>query len=79
MKNVNRRFPSNFNTKVNLIILVFILVMKLLILAEVNSTIRPMQLSNDEFVRILYAYKAICTDYPELEKYDFRGPKVVET
>lgn len=46
---------------------------KLLALAELPPTITPIQLSNEEFVRILYSYKALCADYPEVEEYDFRG------
>lgn len=51
--------------------------MKLLVLAEISSTVRPFQLSNEELVRILYAYKTLLKDYPEVEEYDFRGPRII--
>lgn len=49
--------------------------MKLLTLAELHQTLKPMHLSNEELVRILYSYRALCVDYPGVEAYDFRGPR----
>lgn len=49
--------------------------MKLLTLAELDATLKPMHLSNEELVRILYSYKVLCAEYPGVEIYDFRGPR----
>ncbi|XP_072397759.1 dimethyladenosine transferase 1, mitochondrial [Diabrotica undecimpunctata] len=48
---------------------------KLLQLAEVDPTTRPFQISNEEFVRIFYAYNLLCEENPGLENYDSRAPK----
>ncbi|CAG9855879.1 unnamed protein product [Phyllotreta striolata] len=48
---------------------------KLLQLAEIDPTIRPFQISNEEFVRIFYAYKILCEERPDLINYDSRAPK----
>ncbi|XP_072397188.1 mitochondrial dimethyladenosine transferase 1-like [Diabrotica undecimpunctata] len=48
---------------------------KLLHLAEVDPTTRPFQISNEEFVRIFYAYNLLCEENPGLENYDSRAPK----
>lgn len=52
--------------------------MKLLTLAELSPTVRPFQLSNQEFVKILYSYKVLCEDHPGVEDYNFRGPRPKE-
>lgn len=52
--------------------------MKLLTLTELSETVRPFQLSNAEFVRILYAYKVLCEDYPEIAHYNFRAPRATQ-
>ncbi|XP_050295552.1 dimethyladenosine transferase 1, mitochondrial [Anthonomus grandis grandis] len=49
----------------------------LLLLSEVKPTARPFQLTNEEFVRICYAYKCLCDEHPHLEEYDFRMPKAM--
>ncbi|XP_044269876.1 dimethyladenosine transferase 1, mitochondrial [Tribolium madens] len=51
------------------------LVLKLFALADVDSRIRPFEITNEEFARICYAYKVICEEHPEIESYDFRAPK----
>ncbi|KAJ8975707.1 hypothetical protein NQ317_018981 [Molorchus minor] len=44
-------------------------------LADLDYTIRPFQISNEEFGRLCYAYKVICENHPGLEDYDSRAPK----
>lgn len=48
---------------------------KLFHLADVDYTIRPFEITNEEFVRICYAYKVICENHPGIEDYDSRAPK----
>lgn len=56
----------------------FLLVMKLLTLSELQATSRPMQLSNAEYVNILYAYKLLCEEFPSIEDFDFRAPRQIK-
>lgn len=49
--------------------------LKLFTIADIDPTIRPFQLSNEEFARLAYAYKALSQEYPEILEYDFRAPK----
>ncbi|XP_017780330.1 PREDICTED: dimethyladenosine transferase 1, mitochondrial [Nicrophorus vespilloides] len=49
---------------------------KLFQLADVDSRARPFEITNEEFARICYAYKIICDEHPNVETYNFRGPKI---
>lgn len=53
------------------------LAQKLLVLAEINPTTKAFELSNEDFVRLCYAYKMVCDDYPELAEFDHRMPRVL--
>nr|XP_023013667.1 dimethyladenosine transferase 1, mitochondrial [Leptinotarsa decemlineata] len=68
IRGAERLFPEDMREYLGL---------KLLKLAEVPPTTRPFQISNEEFVRIFYAYKIICEEHPGIEDYDSRGPKLV--
>lgn len=48
---------------------------KLFEVADVDYQARPFEITNEEFVRICYAYKLFCDQYPEIESYDSRAPK----
>lgn len=67
LRGIERLFPENLREELGV---------KLCKLADIDPTTRPFQISNEEFVRILYAYKVICEDHPGLEQYDFRAPKI---
>lgn len=45
------------------------------VMAEVESTKRPYQLTNEELVRLCYAYKSICDENLDILEYNYRGPK----
>lgn len=47
---------------------------KLFHLADIDPQIRPFQISNEEYARLCYAYKALVEEYPYIELYDFRQP-----
>ncbi|XP_066142655.1 mitochondrial dimethyladenosine transferase 1 [Euwallacea fornicatus] len=49
---------------------------KMIVLAEIDPTTRSFQLTNEDFVHICYAYKLLCEEYPQLEEFNFRMPKV---
>lgn len=36
---------------------------------------RPFEITNEEFARLCYAYKALCDEYPSIVHYDFRAAK----
>lgn len=44
-------------------------------LADIDPVTRPFQLANTEFSRLCHAYNEIIQKHPELEHYDYRGPK----
>ncbi|XP_063931012.1 dimethyladenosine transferase 1, mitochondrial [Zophobas morio] len=68
IKGGSRLFPENLRDELGL---------KLFALADVDQRTRPFELTNEEYARICYAYKLICEEYPDIEKYDFRAPKNV--
>lgn len=43
-------------------------------LADVDYTARPFEITNEEFARLCYAYKALCKEYP-IADYDYRASK----
>ncbi|XP_056649095.1 dimethyladenosine transferase 1, mitochondrial [Diorhabda sublineata] len=67
IRGIEKLFPEHLRTDLGV---------KLCKLADIETTTRPFQISNEEFVRILYAYKVICEDHPGLEQYDFRAAKI---
>lgn len=48
------------------------LALKLFKIADVNPNLRPFELSTIEYARLCYTYQAFCTEYPEIEAYNFR-------
>lgn len=44
-------------------------------MADIDPHTRPFQIANMEFARLADAYAQIIKQYPELENYDYRGPK----
>lgn len=50
---------------------------KLFTLADLETTVRPFQISNEEYARLCFAYKVICEENPEIEHYDSRAPKLL--
>lgn len=67
IRGAERLFPEEDRTELGL---------RMYYLADLNKEIRPTQITNEEFVRLCYAYKTICDEYPGLEFYDSRGPKI---
>ncbi|ENN80065.1 hypothetical protein YQE_03541, partial [Dendroctonus ponderosae] len=67
-KGIGRLFPKCVNDE---------LTQKLLVLAEINPTAKSFELSNEDFVRICYAYKMLCDENPGLAEFDHRMPKVL--
>lgn len=65
-KSIKNLFPESVSEE---------LTQKLLILSEVNPTRRPFELTNEDFVRICYAYKLLCDEYPGLIEYNYRMQK----
>lgn len=53
----------------------FIVGPKLYHLADMDPKIRPLEISNEEYARICYAYKVLVEEYPEIAEYDFRRSK----
>ncbi|XP_014368673.2 dimethyladenosine transferase 1, mitochondrial [Papilio machaon] len=49
--------------------------LKMYNIADLDPVTRPYQITNSEFGRLCEAYKAIITEHPDLEKYDYRAPK----
>ncbi|KAK9696138.1 Cytochrome c oxidase assembly factor 3 [Popillia japonica] len=47
---------------------------RLFMLADVDYTARPFEITNEEFARLCYAYKALCKEYP-IADYDYRASK----
>lgn len=80
---VGRLFPKDQRNELGNIVLFFHIkfltcffsVMKILTLAELHPEVRPFQLSNQEFIKILYSYKLLCEDHPGVEDYDFRAAR----
>jgi len=68
-RGVERLFPECISEE---------LTRKLFILSEIHPTTRPFQLSNEDFVRICYAYKLLCDEYPGLADYNYRMPKILK-
>lgn len=48
---------------------------KMFYLADLDPHTRPFQISNEEFVRLCYAYSLICKEHDNLDTYDFRACK----
>ncbi|XP_030759248.1 dimethyladenosine transferase 1, mitochondrial [Sitophilus oryzae] len=48
---------------------------KLFILADVNPKTRSFELSNEDFVRICYAYNVLCEECSEIADFNFRATK----
>lgn len=44
-------------------------------MAEVNPTIRPFEITIEEFKRLCFAYKVICDQDPKLYEFNHRAPK----
>ncbi|XP_026473895.1 dimethyladenosine transferase 1, mitochondrial-like [Ctenocephalides felis] len=51
------------------------LTQQVLLLADMDPTIRPFQISNEEFVRIINAYNALALDHPDILSFDHRACK----
>ncbi|KAF7262759.1 hypothetical protein GWI33_004152 [Rhynchophorus ferrugineus] len=51
---------------------------RLFVLANVNPTTRSYQLTNEDFVRLCYAYKIICDEYPAVQSFDYRASKGID-
>lgn len=48
---------------------------KLYLLADLDPKTRPFQISNEEFARICYAYRALLEENPEIADFNYRAPK----
>lgn len=47
---------------------------RLFTLADIDDTTRPFEITNEEFARLCYAYKALCDEYP-IADYDYRASR----
>lgn len=65
-KSAEKLFPENLRD---------LLGPKLFILAGVDPSTRPYQLTNEEFVQLCYAYKIIYDEFPEVLDYNYRMAK----
>lgn len=65
-KSISKLFPETVRDD---------LTKKLFLEADVDPLIRPFRLSNEEFKRLCFAYKAIIDEHPDVKDYDFRACK----